>query len=406
MSSAQLLEPEVKTRAAMPVTETPTKSLHIVGVLDDRFRDSDVYRYWLALANRDVDTHITQHPDFVLKESEVFADQYGLPVICVVSVLDGEPVAAAVLCPKNINTSTCGGIGLNWNLYGYRLAGNRIIGKCDPTVRANLLHAVQCEVERRYAQFLLVEDLEDDAELTADLQETLARQQKTYQPSGLQERLKVELPATAVEYWSKFSSKTRNTFRRKRKKIGETRLVKVTDAAGISEFLESAHQVSQNTWQTYRLGLRVSNTESERELLTVMAEKNALRCYLLLQESTPVAFLIGNQFGQTFNYEEVGYDRDFSKLSPGQVLLLEVLDDLFEDNTPKWLDFGGGDAEYKRIFSTHCSKSGNLWIVPLRLRSRYTIKHLQACRTIKDFGRTIVTKTGLLTKARQLKRRA
>ena len=157
--------------------------------------------------------------------------------------------------------------------------------------------------------------------------------------------------------------------------------------------------------QTQYLGLRVQNDDAELKLLTFLATQQALRCYLLFKDETPVTFFIGHQFNGCFHLDEIGYDRAFAKHSPGQVLFLKILDDLLAHNTPDWLDFGGGDAQYKRTFSNHASRSGNMLLVPHSFRARTKLGYLKLCHALKIAARSILEKSGLKTKVRQFIRR-
>ena len=165
---------------------------------------------------------------------------------------------------------------------------------------------------------------------------------------------------------------------------------------------EAAHLISQRTWQSAQLGLRIHNNDVEAQLFTFLATQHALRSYLLYVDEKPAAFLIGTQFQGHFNYEEVGYDRDFADRSPGLVLLLHVLDDLLKNNPPQRFDFGGGEADYKRLFATSTSESGSVWLVPPGLRPQFWLGFLRACRLTDRLARACIGKLGLTTLLRQL----
>jgi len=72
---------------------------------------------------------------------------------------------------------------------------------------------------------------------------------------------------------------------------------------------------------------------------------------------------------------------------------------------PQTFDFGGGDAEYKRQFANHESRSGTVWLVPPTWRAGLTLTYLKGCRQLKAAARAIVHACGLATKARQWIRR-
>lgn len=361
----------------------------------DRQHLSQLYWRWCELFDRDPASHPSQHPDVLL------ADLTDDAILCS-AVQSSQVIALGILVPKVMGLRQAGGFGLNTRLHGFRLVGNRLLGATDAPLTQRMLAACATFARDHRATFLLIEDLEQHNPLFVAAESLRADGFRLFSPTGIQERLKIEFPPTPIDYWTKFSSKTRNTFKRKQKKIGTTRLLRITDPAQVADFLEAAHTISQRTWQSEKLGLRIHNNDAELRVFTTLATQQSLRSYLLFVDEKPAAFLIGTQHKGNFNYEEVGYDRDFAERSPGQVLLLQVLDDLLNDNPPRLFDFGGGTADYKQLFATKASTSGNIWLIPPGLRSQICLAYLRACRYLDRTARTIVKKLGATTLLRQL----
>jgi len=111
--------------------------------------------------------------------------------------------------------------------------------------------------------------------------------------------------------------------------------------------------------------------------------------------------MIGHQDKGCFHYEEVGYATSFAKFSPGQMLLVQVLDDLWEHDRPAWFDFGGGEADYKQFFSNHESRSGTIWLFPPTGTNRVAVGYLRACLAARYWGRWAVVSSGWGNRARQ-----
>ncbi len=416
MSITQL---EPITRASKSNVAT-TIRFRPLGVTEQQHLSADYWR-WLDLFQRDPDARITQHPDYLFAEVTPCATQSRLdlmksnttrkaahPLVLCEALSGDQLVAVGLLVPKLMTTRQAGGFGWNKTFEGYRLAGNRFLGPrhgerpVTNDLQRQMLSACATFVREQQATYLLIEDLERNDPLFAAAESLSSDGFQLYCPSGIQERLTIDFPAKADEYWQKFSSKTRSTFRRKQKKIGASRLVRITEPGQVAEFLEAAHFVSQRTWQSAQLGLRIHNNDVEAQLFTFLATQNALRSYLLYVDEKPVAFLIGTQFQGHFSYEEVGYDRDFADRSPGLVLLLHVLDDLLKDNPPRRFDFGGGEADYKRLFATSTSESGSVWLVPPGLRPKFWLSFLCTCRLTDRLARACVHQLGLTTLLRQL----
>lgn len=364
------------------------------------------YWQWLDLFQRDRMADIALHPEAVILEAiEAYAGTKTKSLLFKQQE-DGKFSAAAALVPKTLRPRSVAGLGLLPPLHGYRLAGKQIVGRHDKAAMAALMTGVAAHVRDANANFLLVEDLEQGSTLHEQLNELVADGFRLFSPTGFQERLRIRLPDDPNQYWGRFSSKSRNTFRRKIKKLGDVRFERITQPEQVADFLSRAHKISRNTWQSERLGLRVQNDGAELRQFVFQASQGAFRSYLLLRGEESIAFLIGNQLNGRFHYEEVGYDSDFARLSPGQVLLLKALEDLFEHDTPEWFDFGGGDAEYKRLFANHVSRSGHVWVVPRSWLMDAVLCYLRACRRGDKILRAFLTRTGLITDFRQFVRRA
>ena len=144
--------------------------------------------------------------------------------------------------------------------------------------------------------------------------------------------------------------------------------MKYTSAAEVHEFLDKAHRVSQASWQTKRLGLRIKNSSEEVAELTHLANLGAFRSYTLDHAGKPIAFLLGNSYQGVYRYEEVGYHQEFTAHSPGTLLLYRAIEDMIAHDTPHTLDFGFGDADYKRLFATESARTGPILLVRKSLR--------------------------------------
>ncbi len=390
-----LLTSDTNTQTANGTSAAPVELAFHAVVEADRQHLSQTYWRWCELFDRDPASRPSQHPDLL------FSEVSGDAVLCSASQA-GQVLALGILVPKVMTLRQAGGFGFRASLHGFRLVGNRLLGTADESLMRRMLAACATFAREHHATFLLVEDLESQDPLIASAESLQHDGFRLFSPTGIQERLKIEFPPNPNDYWMNFSSKTRNTFKRKQKKIGTTRLVRITEPAQIAEFLETAHTISQRTWQSEKLGLRIHNNDAELRFFTTLATQQTLRSYLLFVDDKPAAFLIGTQHNGHFSYEEVGYDREFSDRSPGQVLLLQVLEDLLSDNPPRVFDFGGGTADYKQLFATTASTSGTLWLVPPGIRPQLCLAYLRTCRFLDRTARSIAKKLGATTLLRQL----
>jgi CelD/BcsL family acetyltransferase involved in cellulose biosynthesis len=356
---------------------------------------------WLALFERDAQASAWQHPRVVMAECRCLplASREPLLIGC---RREEELTGAAILLPKSIGTRQAGALGPGWNLNGYRLVGSRLMNaKRSATTDDELWRATLDAVSRQDADFLLIEDLDQCSPLTERLRDTLPAGWKAFVPNGWQARLRIRFPEDGHGYWDQFSKKTLATFRRKLKKFGATRLERITHADQVPDFLAKAHDISRQTWQSRRLGLRIRNSDAERSSLTALADAGLLRSYLWYSNGEPAAFCLGNQAHGVFNYEEVGYATRFARFSPGQMLIVQMINDLLDHDRPVWFDFGGGDADYKRMFANHLSDSGTVWLTPPTWKACVSLCWIQSGRTLTQTIRRTMATLGLATRVRQ-----
>lgn len=372
--------------------------------IDESFHRHVAADYWAWRAVFENDSHakINQHPDLVLTELSFSRETQHRPPTLITCYAESKTVGAAVLVPKSIAGEKK--FGPAWNLQGYRLAGNRLMGSSDLRVQNRLMDGISQHLADSKADFLLAEDVESTDPLLG-LVEQGTHELQAFKPAPFQRRHIIDLPATYDDYWRKFNSKTRSTLRRKIKHFGECWLERISKPFQIPDFLVNAQTVAKRSWQSDLLGLRVHNDDYETEMFTFLAAQNALRAYLLWQGGAPVSFCIGTQHNGVFNYEEVGYDRDYSKKSPGQVLVIKMIEDMYEHERPGLFDFGGGDAEYKRQFGTRISESGHVWLLRPGMRSRLIVGYLSGRRAMSQSLRGVLAKVGLLDGVRKLTRR-
>jgi CelD/BcsL family acetyltransferase involved in cellulose biosynthesis len=171
------------------------------------------------------------------------------------------------------------------------------------------------------------------------------------------------------DYLGGMGGKSRNTLRRKVRQLEKRKdgveIRRVHDPSQVPEFLEAAAEISKNSWQQRVLGDRLSDDERTRQSLSDLAGRGLLRSYLLISGSDPTAFLIGYQYRGVFNSGELGYDQRYSDYSPGTVLWYLLLEDLHGDPSMTLLNFGMGDAAYKRRFGNDQSSDAS-WLVMRR----------------------------------------
>jgi hypothetical protein len=208
------------------------------------------------------------------------------------------------------------------------------------------------------------------------------------------------------EYMQKFSAKTRETWRRKIKglsRVGALRLVTVESPADVEAFAAATAAVSRRTWQFTRAGRGVRDVDALTGRLRLAASRGWLRSYLLTCGGTPCCFMIGYQFGGRFHYAEVGYDPAWRTFSPGTVLLLLVLEDLFGRATPRAIDFGD-TGDYKFHFATDTYMEADVLLFRRGGYAAIAARTHGACQRASRAGGMVLERFRLKTRARRVLR--
>jgi CelD/BcsL family acetyltransferase involved in cellulose biosynthesis len=117
--------------------------------------------------------------------------------------------------------------------------------------------------------------------------------------------------------------------------------------AELDELLRDSARVHRTTYQS-ALGVGLSTDEPQRSLAELALERGWFRGYVLYLRGEPVAFWHGNAYRGVFGLGPTGFDPAYAADRPGGYLLMRLIEDLCADESVHTLDFGFGDAIYKR----------------------------------------------------------
>jgi hypothetical protein len=167
----------------------------------------------------------------------------------------------------------------------------------------------------------------------------------------------VDLPRSFEAYMDRFSAKTRNTWKRKARKLeaegGPLSLRVYREPDQVEDLLTTVDPLCRLTYHYHLLGrdLSTGNHQLTRNL-TRWAQRGWLRGYVLFAGDRALAYVIGCVVRRRFSYDLPGYDPRLAAHSPGIILLLRLIEDLIQGDAADLLDFGGGHADYKKLLAT------------------------------------------------------
>ena len=171
----------------------------------------------------------------------------------------------------------------------------------------------------------------------------------------VQPRRRLTLPTSYDDYLASLSHKTRKGIRRDARalaeRFGDALSVEIVRGpAGFDRLVAGAERVAQATYQR-ALGSGFADTPERRAATKIGLERGWIRGYLLSSADAPIAFWICSVYRGTLLLQLTGYDQSFAELRVGLYLLLRVIEDAIADPEIHTVDFGPGDAGYKRQLS-------------------------------------------------------
>lgn len=170
-------------------------------------------------------------------------------------------------------------------------------------------------------------------------------------------RYHVDLAAGEAAWLAGLSGSARSGIKRKAKKLagangGTLDIRRYHGAAAFSVFHPLARTVSATTYQERLLGSGLPDDAGSVRHLEALAAADRVRAWLMFVEREPVAYLCCTAEGESLRYDHVGHDPAYNDLSPGAVLQVEAMRDLFAERRFARFDFTEGEGQHKRQFST------------------------------------------------------
>jgi GNAT acetyltransferase-like protein len=208
----------------------------------------------------------------------------------------------------------------------------------------------------------------------------------------------VPLTASSGKRARALSGKNRREVRRKTRILqrnfpGKTLFQCFSQPEELEAGLREAASVDVTTWQHY-LGCGLVDARRSHDSLSFCSTQGWLRIYVMYVDRLPVAFLIGQQYQETFYCQHAGYHPDFSRFSVGSLLTAWVLETLADAGVKK-VDLGEGSQEHNRRLGCSIHEEGTVHVYSPTLRGLYLNMLFAATQAIRTIGRGSITKLHL-----------
>lgn len=194
------------------------------------------------------------------------------------------------------------------------------------------------------------------------------------EPSAVGLRRRLVVPATFDEFLASRSRKIRFGIRYDAKKLldahGDELSVSVYERpAELDRLVADLEEVAATTYHR-ALGGGFSDTPEQRAVAQVGLEHGWARAYVLRVGERPVAYWLCSLYRRTVLLRRTGFVPAFAPLRVGVYLLMRLIEDACGDERVDVVDFGQGDATYKRHFSSESWEERALTVFAPTLRGR------------------------------------
>jgi len=246
-----------------------------------------------------------------------------------------------------------------------------IIGQPSSELYAVIMDEFMKVLRRREADLVFLNHLRTDSPIYK-LYKTTARFWSRNHSVLAEPHWQTNITDTMKEFYSNVPRSRKRRWRRNIRQLekispSEIKVVCYRHLSDIDYLSDVACQIEKGTYKK-NLGSGFISCPSNRVLLEQAAMDGWLRAYVLYLGDQPCAFQFDVQYKGAQFTEHGSFDPKWSRGSPGIVLLIKVLEELCEERDISRLDFGFGDALYKRKFGTEHWLEESVYIYAPRLR--------------------------------------
>lgn len=217
----------------------------------------------------------------------------------------------------------------------------------------------------------------------------------------------VDLSIGFDRWFAALSANSRQGLKRKVKRLvmdsgGQLDIRRFRTPDELAIFHPLARAVSVRTYQERLLG---AGLPEDLATLQRLAAEDRVRAWLLCLQDRPIAYLCCTADGATLLYTHVGHDPEVAALSPGAVLQLEALRDLFGDRFA-WFDFTEGEGQHKRQMASGGVACVDLLLLRPTLANRVLLAALSRFDGSVAFAKRAIYRIGGQSLVRRLRRGA
>jgi hypothetical protein len=220
------------------------------------------------------------------------------------------------------------------------------------------------------------------------------RSRRRFRAEPPQTRWLLDVPDSLDDYLASRSRSTRESLRRYTKRFekdfaGRIEIRTFDRADELDTLVADLEPVAAKAYQR-SLGVGFVDNHEFRALIELGLRRGWFRAWVLYIDAAAAAFWFGFGYRGVFSIGSPGYDPAFAEHRVGNYVHLRMIDDLCRDPTISAVDYGSGDAEYKRRFGSFSREEQNVMLFGPGLRSLAARLELDATAGVNRAARTLV----------------
>jgi CelD/BcsL family acetyltransferase involved in cellulose biosynthesis len=211
---------------------------------------------------------------------------------------------------------------------------------------------------------------------------------------------RLELPATFEAYVAGRSDASKRDVKRTssrfRKKFeGQFDVVCIREPGEVEQAMRDVESVACLSYQR-SIGAGFKPTPATRTRWIEAAERGWLRVYVLRIKGVPCAYVAGHIYDGTFFGESTAFDPQYRDDRVGIYIWIHLIETLCGTGEAKRLDFGSGDAEYKRRLSSEVLDEADVFLFAPGVKGAYLRLMRLATVGLHSAGRKLLERYGLI----------
>ncbi len=356
---------------------------------------------WKRLENdlltSDIDYYLTfvRHAPGVIRPHVVVVEESGEPAGLVIGRLEDATLEARV-GPS---------FGFRPRVRALTVTHGGVIGDLEPRT---LVAALSDSVDRERVDLVRLRMLRTGSPLhAAAIEQAPALRRQRF--ARRMHHWTARVPGSMDEFLAARSKERRKNVRRHARRLEEAygAGVKVRffrDREDLGRLLEDSERVHRTSYQ-HRLSVGFSGDELHRRLTELTMSKGWFLGAVLYLAQEPVAFQHGNVYRGTYSASGTAFDPAYRDLRPGTYLVMKLIEELCSNPAADRLDWGFGDADYKRAFGDESWLEEDVGVFARGPRALGLNALQTAAGGLTLAARSVATRTGSLAELRRRRRR-